>query len=139
MLYYIRKYPVSLIIIAIILYLSFYHPSSDSLPKIPHFDKLAHFCMYGGLSGMLWLEFLWKYRTQQLPMRHVWIGALLCPILLSGLIEILQDNLTYYRGGEWADFLANCLGAITASLISFYIIRPYIRKKFSSDKKRRNR
>ena len=88
--------------------------------------------MYGGLSGMLWLEFLWVHRKQfNPPMQHVWIGALVCPILFSGCIELLQEYCTDYRGGEWADFAANSLGAITASLIAYFLIRPLIKKHFS--------
>ena len=30
----------------------------ENLPLFPGVDKVVHFCMYGGMSGMLWLEFL---------------------------------------------------------------------------------
>ena len=58
MLYYVRRYPISLFIITAILYLSFFKPPSTGISTIPHLDKVAHFCMYFGLSGMLWLEFI---------------------------------------------------------------------------------
>lgn len=86
--------------------------------------------MYGGLSGMLWLEFLRNHRDSQSPnLLHAWIGAVFCPIALSGCIELGQEYLTSYRGGEWEDFLANTCGVTVATLIAYYLLRPRILKK----------
>ena len=54
MLYYFRKYPVSLIIVAIIFYLSFFTPPKTDVEEIPYIDKVVHICMYGGLCFILW-------------------------------------------------------------------------------------
>ena len=53
MLYYIKKYPVSLFIILTVIYLSFFKPPSTEISKIPNIDKVVHICMYFGMSGML--------------------------------------------------------------------------------------
>ena len=58
MLSYIKKYPISLFIILTVIYLSFFKPPKTDLSEIPNLDKLVHICMYFGMSGMLWLEFL---------------------------------------------------------------------------------
>ena len=58
MLYYIKKYPVSLAVILSVIYLSFFKPPTTELGTIPNLDKVVHICMYFGMSGMLWLEFL---------------------------------------------------------------------------------
>lgn len=58
MLYYIRKYPVSLLIILTVIYLSFFKPPQTEMESIPGIDKVVHVCMYFGMSGMLWLEFI---------------------------------------------------------------------------------
>lgn len=42
MLYYFRKYPVSLIIVAIIFYLSFFTPPKTDVEEIPYIDKIVH-------------------------------------------------------------------------------------------------
>ena len=55
MLYYLKKYPISLTIIAVVIYLSFFKPPSLEVGKIVGIDKVAHLCMYAGLSGMLWI------------------------------------------------------------------------------------
>lgn len=123
MLYYIKKYPVSLFIILAVLYLSFFKPPSTDMDGIPGIDKVAHICMYGGLSGMLWLEFLRAHRRDKTPLWHAWMGAFVCPILFSGIIELLQEYCTTYRGGDWLDFAANATGAVLASLFGYYVLR----------------
>ena len=117
MLYYIKKYPVSLAIILAVIYLSFFKPPSmdTDLTWFPHMDKLVHLCMYLGMSGMLWWEFLRAHRRDQAPLWHAWLGACLCPILFSGAVELLQEYCTDYRGGDWLDFLANTLGVVIAT------------------------
>ena len=52
MLYFLRKYPVSCLIILAVVYLSFFRAPDTELGKIPHMDKVVHFCMYFGLSGI---------------------------------------------------------------------------------------
>ena len=80
MLYYIKKYPVSLFIILTVIYLSFFKPPSTEISKIPNIDKVVHICMYFGMSGMLWLEFLRAHRRDNAPLWHAWAGAFVCPV-----------------------------------------------------------
>ena len=53
----------------------------DDIPLFPGVDKVVHFCMYGGMSGMLWLEFLRNHRKYEtvcldrgsfMPDRYEW-------------------------------------------------------------------
>ncbi len=126
MLYYIvRKYPLSLCIILAVTYLSFFKPPTEiNEIDIPYFDKLAHVCMYFGMAGMLWVEFLRAHRRDHQPLWHAWVGALVCPVLFSGVVELLQEYCTTYRGGDLLDFAANTLGAVLAALIGYFIVRP---------------
>ena len=75
MLSYIKKYPISLFIILTVIYLSFFKPPKTDLSEIPNLDKLVHICMYFGMSGMLWLEFLRAHRRDEAPLWHAWVGA----------------------------------------------------------------
>ena len=84
MLYYLKKYPISLTIIAVVIYLSFFKPPSLEVGKIVGIDKVAHLCMYAGLSGMLWIEFLRNHRKYDDVLWHAWIGAE-CPVVLLKL------------------------------------------------------
>ena len=103
MLYFLKKYPVSLLVILAVIYLSIFRPPSTELSTIPNIDKVVHVCMYFGMSGMLWLEFLRAHRRDRAPLWHAWVGALLCPVLFSGMVELLQAYCTTYRGGDWLD------------------------------------
>lgn len=123
MLYFIRKYPVSLLVIVAVIYLSFFRPPSTDLNTIPGIDKVVHVCMYFGMSGMLWLEFLRAHRRDNTPLWHAWVGALLCPVLFSGVVELLQAYCTTYRGGDWVDFVANTAGALLASGVAQVVRR----------------
>lgn len=117
MRYYLRNYPFSLLVILTVTYLSFFKPPSTELDHVEGFDKVVHVCMYAGLSGMLWWEFLRAHRRHAAPRWHAWIGATLCPILFSGSIELLQEYATTHRGGDWMDFAANVTGVLLATLI----------------------
>ena len=129
MLYYIKKYPVSLVIILAVIYLSFFKPPTTDLGTIPNLDKVVHICMYFGMSGMLWLEFLRAHRRDRTPMWHAWVGAFVCPVLFSGAVELLQAFCTTYRGGYWLDFAANTTGAVLASLVACFVLKPRVMRK----------
>ena len=128
MLRYIKRYPFSLLVISSVIYLSFFRPPSTDLNEIPYLDKVVHVCMYAGMSGMLWLEFLRNNRKFQAPLWHAWVGGLLCPVLFSGCVELLQEYCTTYRGGDWLDLLANATGALLGSVFVYLVIRPRIWK-----------
>ena len=129
MLYYIKKYPVSLVIILGVIYLSFFKPPTTDLGTIPNLVKVVHICMYFGMSGMLWLEFLRAHRRDRTPMWHAWVGAFVCPVLFSGAVELLQAFCTTYRGGDWLDFAANTTGAVLASLVACFVLKPRVMRK----------
>lgn len=116
MLRYIKKYPVSLLVILTVTYLSFFHVPSTRFDGVSGIDKLVHICMYMGMSGMLWLEFLRAHRRDVVPVWHAWIGATLCPIVFSGMVELLQA-CTPHRSGDWMDFVANCTGVLLATVV----------------------
>lgn len=125
--YYLKKYPFSLLVIAGVVYLSFFKPPTVETIRFPGLDKVVHFCMYAGMSGILWLEFFRNHRRKMEP-GHAWIGAVACPILFSGLVELLQAYCTTYRGGDWLDFLANSCGVLVATWIAWYGVRPRMMK-----------
>lgn len=129
MLYYIKKYPISLLVIAAVIYLSFFKPPQTDMESIPGIDKVVHMGMYFGMSGMLWLEFLRAHRKQAVPRWHAWIGAFVCPVLFSGMVELLQAYCTTYRGGDWWDFAANSAGALLASLIGNCLLKKKTNQK----------
>ncbi|MGL5957197.1 MAG: VanZ family protein [Phocaeicola sp.] len=125
--YYLTNYPFSLCTLLAIGYLSFFTPPQTELSEINNFDKLAHIAMYGGLCTLLWIEYLRCHST--FSWRKATPILLLFPLLLSGIIELLQAYCTTNRGGEWLDFGANALGISIASLIGYTLLLPFIHKK----------
>ena len=127
MLYYLKKYPLTWIVIATILYLSFLKPPQTDMDEIPGIDKLAHICMYSGLCFIEWIEYLRKHST--INWKRIFNGTILFPIAFSGCIELAQSYLTEHRGGDWLDLAANTTGVLLAALAGYYILRPIIWKK----------
>ena len=133
MLYYIKKYPFSLAIILIVIYLSFFKPPRmDDIPLFPGVDKVVHFCMYGGMSGMLWLEFLRNHRKYETVLWHALDRGGFMPDRYDGIIEILQEYCTTTGVGDWFDFLANTCGVIAATAFAWFVLRPWIVKDLNS-------
>jgi VanZ family protein len=129
MIYFLKKYPLSLLVIALVLFLSFFRPPSIPAEQIPGMDKLVHCLMYAAMSGMLWREFLRAHRDGQIPFYKAWIGALICPAVLGGVVEILQGTLTNYRGGDWMDFVADICGVLLATWFAWFYLLRLQRKK----------
>ena len=123
MIYYFKKYPLAIAIIAIICYLSFFSPPKTNLQEVTNIDKIAHFLMYGGLCVVLWYENLKVHK--KIKWKHIVIGAIIAPIAMSGTIEIMQAYLTNNRSGEWSDFIANVAGVFFATIFGYYIIKPF--------------
>lgn len=75
-------------------------------------DKIVHFCMYFGLAFVASCNYIYVNRGE-ISINRLLLGAILIPILYGGLLEILQANF-FSREGDWWDFLANTLGALSA-------------------------
>lgn len=129
MLKELKKYPFTLLIAAIVLYLSFFTPPKTDVNEIPYMDKVVHICMYGGLCGVLWIEYLRSHKKRFSKRRAILI-TILFPILFSGSIELGQEYLTDNRSGEWLDLMANSIGVLLAALFGYFIFRPGLSKPF---------
>lgn len=123
---YLKKYPLSLFILGVILFLSFFNPPETPLNKVTNIDKVLHFLMYFGFCCVIWFEY---YRSHRRPsVVRLVLGAVVAPILFSGLVEIGQQTLTPTRAAEWWDFLCNSLGCLSAVLFSLLVTRKMIDK-----------
>ena len=101
----LKKYPLSWCCIALIWILSL----TPIFPETP-FDNVA---------------FIDKWT--RLDYEKLFFYAFLLPILMSGLLELLQAYCTGgHRNGDWLDFAANSLGVLLGALIGLlmrYIVR----------------
>lgn len=128
----LKHYPLSLIIIGIILYLSLANFSGVELTDITNLDKVAHFCMYAGFCSVLWFEYHISHKRTN-KTRIFW-GAIIAPIVFSATIEVIQATLAEGRSGDWYDLLFNILGTLFASVLGIFVIRP-IAEKYSFKKR----
>lgn len=65
---------------------------------------------------MIWAEH-WRHYRRSINCKWLALWCLLLPMLMSGIIELLQAYCTEgRRSGDWADFLANTLGCAVAAL-----------------------
>lgn len=129
MLYYLKNYPLTLLIVVAIIYLSFFKPPQTDMGEIPGIDKLVHICMYGGLCFILWMEYFRIHRT--IHYRKALTGGILLPIVFSGVIELAQNYCTEHRGGDWLDLAANTMGVVLSALIGYYCLRPVLWKNWN--------
>ena len=117
---YLKRYPLTHAIAAMITVLSMAPiPDIPSLPNISLLDKWTHMLMYGTLALVIWWEYLRKH--PQINWSHALVGAILCPILLGGAMELAQKYLTTYRSGEWLDALANSIGVLLAAGVALLV------------------
>lgn len=118
-----RFYPLSWLCIAIIWVACFCTPPHTSLDDVPFMDKWTHILMYAGTCSVIWLEHLHRYRSSASP-RCLLLWAWLAPVMMSGLIELLQAYCTGgRRSGDWLDFLANATGATLGCLLGYLVYR----------------
>ena len=96
-------------------YLSLFTPPETRLDNVRFIDKWVHILMYGTLSVVLWVEVL---RMKNVTCsRYEYLGIFFFPIIMGGLVELVQAYCTTNRTGDWLDFLANTVGAVIGSLI----------------------
>lgn len=120
---FIRKYPLSVFVCAVIWILCFMDIPETPLDKVSLIDKWTHIVMYWGLCLLMWWEHL---RAHAYIYNKVWMvtwGSLF-PLLMGGIIEILQAHCTGgRRSGDWVDFLADAIGVLLALLICIPLAR----------------
>ncbi|MBR5854757.1 MAG: VanZ family protein [Paludibacteraceae bacterium] len=81
---------------------------SYRLPQIEHGDKWAHWLAFMVLT----LVVLWDSKKANLQSWEMWLLAIVFPAFYGGFIELLQERYFYPRTGDWADWLADCIGIL---------------------------
>lgn len=119
---FIRKFALSIVLLVVIFVLCFMH--TEELPAVPmtNFDKLAHSVMFLALSGTIFFDNT-RYLRRLISRRRVFFGSFLLPIAIGGAIEVMQEQFTRHRSGDWYDFLFDAFGAVLGVLIALLINR----------------
>ncbi len=118
----LKKFRFTVFCVLLIWYLCLFRPPRiHTFDHIAFFDKWVHMSMYLGTCSVFWVEYLcshchWsKVRLSLL--------AIICPIVMSGVIELAQAYLTTYRSGDWVDFVANSTGVLLALVVLWALKR----------------
>ena len=121
----LKTFPLTLLCVAAIWYLCFFKPPTTRLSHTPFIDKWVHIAMYAGTCTVLWWEYLRSHARRR--GRALLIGAVAAPILMSGLIELLQATLTTTRSGDWWDLAANTAGVLLATAVGRGLLWHHVR------------
>ena len=124
---FFKTYPLSILITVAIIFLSLFNPPETKIDDIKFIDKIAHFCMYGGLELVIWIEYVRRHKEPYSKL-HVLVVILL-PIMLGGLMEIAQSTMTVYRGGDWGDFIADAVGVLAGAATGWVLTKSFLRKR----------
>ena len=107
------------------MHLSFAPPSEfKGIPTFENEDKLIHLLMYMGLTVMLLFDSSRIHPAHKLSQPKLILLCIVYPVLLGGVIEILQPLFFYPRTASWFDWIADSLGV----LIGWYAMTLYFRK-----------
>ena len=90
--------------------------------------------MYGGTCAVIWWEHLRHCRKEARRQGRQGAGrpnlraltvAMLCMVLLGGLMELLQAYATTTRSGEWLDFWADSIGVLLGTALGLLLLLYY--------------
>ena len=107
----------------LILYLTLFPSDAITDTRLFSYDKLGHFGMFGGWTGLIGLYFLIYKKKLNAPLFAIAILG----ILFGAFIEFMQFLMPFDRYGNFDDFLANSLGCMTAYGILAYL-RHHLRR-----------
>lgn len=116
----LKRYPLSHLVAVVIVILSLYpFGEIEIMGDVPLADKWTHMVMYGGFTIVIWSEY-WHHHAQPQWSRLI-LWGIIAPIVMSGVMELLQAYATTYRSGEWFDLLANSIGVALGTGIGLLI------------------
>ncbi len=107
----------ALIWLLAILILSSY--PGNKIPAAPFFgfDKVVHIGIYFILSLLMMFGF-WVSNNKENLTFKLMISTIVFGILFGGVMEICQHYIFINRSGNWYDFIANSIGAISGVVLS---------------------
>jgi VanZ family protein len=103
----------SLIITAGILYLSFAPPSTfKGIPTFENEDKLVHLLMYAGLTCTLIFDYWKSSKSITFTTLSFILICVAFPIILGGVVEIIQPMYFAPRTADWFDWFSDIAGVL---------------------------
>lgn len=122
----LRRYPVTILFVAAIFTICLIPVPETPLDAVKFIDKWTHVALYFSLGIVYWTEYYHGRST--LGGMRLFIVAVILPVLMGGLIELMQENLTDCRSGEWLDFAADAVGVLFGAAVGRFIMGSLFRK-----------
>jgi VanZ family protein len=118
----IKNYPLSSLLVVAIWVVCLIPVPETPLNDVCFIDKWTHFVMYGTLTTVIWFEYIRrKKKNKTFKWKVLFIGGLLCPVIMGGLIELAQAYLTTCRSGDFFDFVCNSMGVLLGCLVGLIL------------------
>ena len=120
--HFLRTYPMTLTLVIAIWIVCLIPIPETPLSDVALMDKWTHIALYFVFTSCIYWEHLKSRRA--ITSKRLFIIAFLIPLLMGGLIEIVQATCTHgIRSGDWYDFFANSIGVILAQLIGILLVK----------------
>ena len=123
------------LLIVILIFIATCLISSPEIPDMPEgipWDKLAHFGMFFLLSSVSLIDYFRLCKGNP-PLLRWLLWGFFVPVFYGGVIELLQKYFFVFRSAEWADWIADILGSLVATVIVIIFLkkRRYSKKNLS--------
>jgi len=123
---FFKQYWKSMLFICILFYLSFAKPSTFKYaPSFINIDKMVHVFLYFIFGVLLIVDFS-KSNIEKSSQSIKILTTFVFPILIGGVIEILQEMYFKPRSAEWIDWFSDIFGIVLS-----YVFMHYFYKKRS--------
>ena len=131
MIQFIKRYPFTTVLILGIWVVCLIPIPETPLSGVTLIDKWTHVVLYTILGCCIWIETVRS--RQKLSNKQLFILTFAAPIIMGGLIEIVQATCTGgNRSGEWMDFLADSIGVVLSLLIGILLATCLSKRKRDS-------
>jgi len=120
---FFKQFAISIGVSLVILILCLM-PSPELEIELPmtNFDKLVHFGMFAVLAAAVFYDNSRRLK-QRVCRTSLWLGSVAYPMLMGGVIELMQEYMTASRNGDWMDFLFDDVGIVFAAICIVLINR----------------
>lgn len=116
----IKRYPFTLLFVFLIFVLCLIPVPYVPVTHETFFDKWVHMAMYLSLGIVYWTEY---YRCRStLSGVPLLFAAVVGPVAMGGIIEVMQATLTTSRSGELLDFVADAVGVGLGAIVGRLVI-----------------
>lgn len=119
------RYTLLPLLIVLLIFIGTCLLKPSQMPAMPEgiaWDKWVHFGMFFLLSAVSLFDYYRIHKGNPPVLRWIFWGFFI-PVLYGGIIELLQKYFFVSRSAEWADWIADILGSLTATLLVLILCR----------------